>query len=149
MGLRQAGDREAGRFERVGKIADRERPVLAVQEQIVEPRIAGLVVADMRVAFEGMTLGQALEDRPGIAQPVPGRALQKRAERLLQGIDARAAIGRVDHDPHAALRFQRARQRVEAFLRVWQMVQHAAAVDIVEGAMIPCLQERPGNEIDA
>ena len=57
-------------------------------------------------------------------------------------------MGRVDHQPDPAARRQRLRQRPEPGIRVGQVVQHAAAVDVVERAELRRRQQITGDKAD-
>ena len=53
---------------------------------------------------------------------------------VLQHIDARAAVGRVDHHVDGAGRLKHVAQRPQAGVGVGQMVQHAGADDVLEAS---------------
>ena len=57
---------------------------------------------------------------------------RQQAQRFLQHIDAGAAMRRIDHQPQTAAWRQHRQQRAQPLGRVGQMVQHAAAIDVIE-----------------
>ena len=121
-----------------------------MQEQVVEPRIPLFVIDKIGIAAERVAFGQSRKDGAGRRQPRLGRHAPRQCpERLLQRIDARPAIGRVDHQTHAAFGRQRGGQRVEPGLRIGKMMKDAATVDIVEPPMIGRIQKAAGGEGDA
>src|SRR3546814_3508853 len=65
-------------------------------------------------------------------------------------LDAAAPVGAVEHDADAAVPGERTGKRRQACLRVAEVVQHPAAVDIVEGAERQAfeLKQRAGDEAD-
>ena len=108
--------------------------VLAVQQQVVQRRIvAREVVVEESVAAEQVGGRQEADQPLRHGQPLGRRCPDGRqgAQHVLHGIDTAAAIFAVQHHPEPTLGRQRCGQRVEAGLRIRQMMQHAAAVDVV------------------
>ena len=67
-------------------------------------------------------------------QPRRGRFVgrSQQPQRFLQHIDAGAAVRRINHQPQPAARRQHRQQRAQSLRRIGQVMQHAAAVDVVE-----------------
>ena len=71
------------------------------------------------------------EGDPGLVGVVAHLA-GKHAKQRLHGIDAGATQGAVDHEADAAVGGEQAGEGLQAGRRVGQVVQHAAAIDVVE-----------------
>ena len=120
-----------------------------MQQQVDQLRVAPPVVAQEGIAFQAVGFRQAGQEPLGQADPLGQRhAFAQRAQGLLQLIDAAAAEGRIDHDTQPALRLQGGSEGGKTGIRVLQVMQHAAAVDVVEGAEAKPRQrqERAGLE---
>jgi hypothetical protein len=140
VGVGRAGHDQPRHTQRRVQFGDGERTVLTVQEKVVEPRIPGLVVAYMGVSPERVPFRHALENGAGGLQPILRRAGQEPPEGRLQRVDPGPPMRGIDHEAHPAPRRQRARERIEPRLRVGEVVEHAATVDVVEFTEIPGVQ---------
>jgi hypothetical protein len=76
MPIGRAGHLQPRSAERAVKLGDGEGPILAVQQQVVETRVADLMVAQMRVGAERVAFRQAREDRLRRLQTILRRTRQ-------------------------------------------------------------------------
>ena len=122
------------------QFAHGERAVARVQQQIVQPRVAAVdVVVEEAVAPQPRGLRQVPHHPLRHIQPRGRRLVGRRqqAQRVLQHVDAGAAVRRIDHQPETAAGRQHRQQRAQALRRIGQVMQHAAAVDVVERSRAP------------
>ena len=135
--LHPAGDPHSrGAHQRIQR-RDGEGRITRVQQQVVQPGIAARdVVGQPGVALQPGGLGHLAPEPPRRIDPGRRRFLRwgQQPQRVLQHVDPGAAMWRIDHQPHPTVRRQHRGQRPQPRQRVGQVVQHAAAVDVVEGA---------------
>ena len=107
-----------------------------MQQQIVQAGIVAVqMIGEPGIVFQPIGLGEIGQQgaRDGEAPGVV-IAAGEHFERVLGGIDAGSAICAVDHQAHAAVVGEDSGERAQPGRRIGEMMEHAAAVDIVEGA---------------
>jgi hypothetical protein len=113
----------------------REGAVTGVQQQVIQARVTAIdMVVEIAVVADPRRLRQMAHDPARNVQPL-GRGAVGRGQamqRVLHHVDAGAAVWRIDHqaDPTAGRKHRG--QRGQSGRRIGQMVQHAAAIDVVE-----------------
>ena len=133
--LDPAGDAQAGARQQRDKLRHGEGAIARVQQQVVQAGIAAAhVVVDVAVRPQPVGLRQVAHHPARHVEPrrrlLPGRGQQ--AQRVLHHVDAGAPVRRIDHQPEPAAGRQHRGQRAQPLGRVGQVMQHAAAIDVVE-----------------
>jgi hypothetical protein len=111
-------------------------PVLGVEQGVVDTGVAAVVaviLAGQPVPVQRRQIGQHFL-RMGQAQLVVVDAAIGQAQQCLHLVDGGAADAGIHHQADRPARRQRAAQGAQAGVRVGQVMQHAGAVDVVEGA---------------
>ena len=132
-----SGSRAAWRRPGPRATEAREGDIPRVQQKIIDARVAALhMVGDPGVAAQPVGLGHLAPQPLGDLDPLTRRLVGwgEQPQRILHHVDAGAPVRRIDHEADAAAGCEHGYQRLQPGQRVRQVVQHATAIDVVEGA---------------
>ena len=121
-----------------------------MQQEVHELRIAALVITQDRVPHEKIGLRQRGQQALGQLYACGKiHALAQAAQGALQLVDAAAAKAAVNPDAQAAQGLERVCEASQARRRIAQVMQDAAAVDVVEGAEVQASQILDRTAVEA
>ena len=147
-GLDEGDDLEPGAGGERGDLRARDRRGRGhAAADRTAPASSPRVVADGRIAAEPIGRRQLASRRLAVStrwHPLARRSPAP-AQHLLGVIDARAAERAIEHEADAAVGRQDAIERREPGRGIGQMMQHAAAVDVVEPARGPGSADRAAS----
>jgi hypothetical protein len=130
--LDPAAEPQTRALDEVKEFGDRVGTVPRVEQRVGE---RGLLAKVRRLAQQHrqrMISGQLAECNDEIANPGIGRANTEASTELLQHVDPDAAVRRIHHQMHGAVRLECLAQRGKARVGVLEMMQHTGADDLIE-----------------
>ena len=151
-GIDEGDDLEPGAGREPGDFRDGEGAVARMEHQVKQLRIStALVVDDGRIAAQPIGHRQFGQQPAGNRQALARRvAGAQHFQHRLGVIDADASQRAIEHQPDPAGGIQDGFEGGEAGGRVLQMMQHPAAVDVVEGPQPQArqIEQRAGMKAD-